>query len=604
MCGIIGAVAKRDISELLILCLKRLEYRGYDSAGMVVINDHQELQRLRSLGKVQDLETEWRVNKIHGNIGLSHTRWATHGKPSVNNAHPHISNNEIAIVHNGIIENNESLRKELQSLGYKFSSETDTEVAAHLIHKYYQKFNDLKKAVLEAAKEMHGAFALGVVHKNNPGQLIAIRRGSPLVIGIGLGENFIASDPLALAQLVTAIVYVEEGESAEITATDYKLFDDNGNQIERLPAVFNTDSTLTSKGQYRHFMLKEIYEQSQVFERMLAGRIFENQLATAIFGANASQFLPKVQQIHIIACGTSYHAGLVAKYWIESLAHIPVAVEIASEYRYRDVAVPEATLFLTLSQSGETADTLAALRKAKKSNYLATLAICNVANSTLVREADAAFLTDAGPEIGVASTKAFTSQLLALLMLSAILSKQDKILHQVASELSNLSKLTDQVLDQALAIEKLASVLVKKNNALFIGRGTLFPIALEGALKLKEISYIHAEAYAAGELKHGPLALVDADMPVIALISQNELLDKTQSNISEVAARDGLLMIIADHDIDLDGVKFNIKIPKCSIWLQPILYTIPLQLLSYYVAVAKGTDVDQPRNLAKSVTVE
>lgn len=604
MCGIMGAVSQRDISKVLLEGLRRLEYRGYDSAGIAVIDGQVELQRLRIQGKVAALAAAMQGSAIHGTTGIAHTRWATHGKPCELNAHPHLSHNEIAIVHNGIIENHEALRNKLKGANYQFTSETDTEVAAHLIHHYYQKHENLLRAVQEAAKDMHGAFALGVIHKQRPHELVAIRKGSPLVIGLGIGEQFVASDTLALRSFAQSVMYLQEGDSALLTPGEVQVFDEGNNPVTHEIHPLDGDSQVVSKGPYRHFMLKEIHEQSRVLSDTLEGRIVSVEVLKASFGEQASKIFPQIKHIHIVACGTSYHAGLTARYWLESLTGIPTQVEIASEYRYRDVVVNDQTLFIAISQSGETADTLAALYKARTLNYLATLAICNVATSTLVREADCVFLTRAGTEIGVASTKAFTTQLAALLMLAAALCPDNRA-DKVLAQLQELPALCERVLKMNQAIEELAALFVNKAHTLFVGRGVQYPVALEGALKLKEISYIHAEAYPAGELKHGPLALVDKDMPVIAVAPNDELLDKLKSNLHEVSARGGQLLVFCDasHDWQANGARL-IPVPSCGQWIAPIIYTIPLQLLAYHVAVAKGTDVDQPRNLAKSVTVE
>ncbi len=604
MCGIIGAVSERDISKVLLEGLRRLEYRGYDSAGMAVIDAHSRLKRIRIQGKVQNLADAMQETAIAGTTGIAHTRWATHGKPSEQNAHPHLSHGEIALVHNGIIENYEELRHRLLADGYQFTSETDTEVAAHLIHYHYVKKENLLLAVQTAAAEMEGAFALGVLHQHKPLELVAIRKGSPLVVGLGIGENFIASDSLALRSFAQSVIYLQEGDSAILTAQELHIYNASGALVERESTILSSDAEVASKGPYRHFMLKEIFEQSKVLSDTVEGRISSLEVLKSSFGECATHVFPQVKQIHIVACGTSYHAGMIAKYWLESLAGLPTQVEIASEYRYRDVVVPKDTLFITVSQSGETADTLAALHKAKSMDYLASLAICNVATSTLVREADCVFLTRAGTEIGVASTKAFTTQLAAFLMLAASLCP-DKRAQDVLKQLSDLPACCERVLGMNEEIEALAAFFVNKAHALFLGRGVQYPVALEGALKLKEISYIHAEAYPAGELKHGPLALVDNEMPVIAVAPNDELLDKLKSNLHEVSARGGQLFVFVD---DSQTWKSNgtrlIKVPSCGSWVAPIVYTFPLQLLAYHVAVAKGTDVDQPRNLAKSVTVE
>lgn len=604
MCGIMGSVSERDISKVLLEGLRRLEYRGYDSAGIAVIDNNARLKRVRIQGKVQNLADAMLETAIAGNTGIAHTRWATHGKPSEQNAHPHLSHGQIALVHNGIIENHDQLRQQLTASGYQFTSETDTEVAAHLIHYYYNQNENLLQAVQTAAAEMHGAFSLGVIHQQRPLELVAIRKGSPLVVGMGIGENFIASDSLALRSFAQSVTYLEEGDSACISAHEIKIYDASHKPVDRPMHALNSDTEIATKGPYRHFMLKEIFEQTKVLTDTVEGRINSLEVLRASFGERASHVFPQVKQIHIVACGTSYHAGMIAKYWLESLAGLPTQVEIASEYRYRDVVVPEGTLFITISQSGETADTLAALYKAKTMNYLASLAICNVATSTLVREADCVFLTRAGIEIGVASTKAFTTQLAAFLMLAAALCHDERA-QEVLKQLQELPSCCERTLLMNEEIESLAALFVNKAHALFLGRGVQYPVALEGALKLKEISYIHAEAYPAGELKHGPLALVDKDMPVIAVAPNDELLDKLKSNLHEVSARGGQLFVFVD---DSQSWKANgarlVEVPSCGSWIAPIVYTLPLQLLAYHVAVAKGTDVDQPRNLAKSVTVE
>ncbi|MFI4962508.1 MAG: glutamine--fructose-6-phosphate transaminase (isomerizing) [Legionellales bacterium] len=605
MCGIIGAVSERDISKVLLEGLRRLEYRGYDSAGIAVIDSSDRLKRVRILGKVQSLADAMQETAIAGNTGIAHTRWATHGKPSEQNAHPHLSHGQIALVHNGIIENHDFLRSKLMTQGYQFTSETDSEVAAHLVHYYFTQNDNLLLAVQSAAEEMQGAFALGVLHQQRPTELVALRKGSPLVVGLGIGENFIASDALALRSFAQFVFYMEEGDSALITAHEVLIYNASRTLVSRPAHPLTCTSEIASKGPYRHFMLKEIFEQSKVLSDTLEGRISSVDVLKASFGESASHLFPQVKHIHIIACGTSYHAGLIAKYWLESLTGLPTQVEIASEYRYRDVVVPENTLFITVSQSGETADTLAALYKAKNLGYLGSLAICNVPTSTMVREAECVFLTRAGVEIGVASTKAFTTQLAAFLMLAAALCPNTSKAKEVLKQLQELPGCCERALKMNDEIEALAVLFVNKAHALFLGRGVQFPVALEGALKLKEISYIHAEAYPAGELKHGPLALVDKDMPVVAVAPNDELLDKLKSNLHEVSARGGQLFVFAD---DAQMWKGNgahlINVPSCGSWIAPVVYTIPLQLLAYHVAVAKGTDVDQPRNLAKSVTVE
>lgn len=604
MCGIVGAVSFRDVSRILLEGLRRLEYRGYDSAGIAVIDESNRIKRLRIQGKVENLAQAMGETAIVGNTGIAHTRWATHGKPCEANAHPHLSKGEVAVVHNGIIENHEELRHYLQELGYEFTSETDTEVAVHLIHYHYQQDKSLLGAVQATAAQMEGAFALGVLHQQHPGELVAIRKGSPLVVGIGTNERFIASDALALRSFASSMIYLEEGDSLRLTANDVEIYDAKNNLVTREMHPLKDDFNTMTKEPYRHFMLKEIFEQGKVLADTLEGRIASQDVVKASFGEGAVDIFKKIKQIHIVACGTSYHAGLIAKYWIESLAGIATQVEIASEYRYRDVVVGENTLFIAVSQSGETADTLAALNKAKSSGYLASLAICNVATSSLVREADLVFLTRAGIEIGVASTKAFTTQLAAFLMLAAALCP-DLRAKEVLAELQQLPENCEKTLNMSAEIEAMSASFVNKEHALFLGRGVQYPVALEGALKLKEISYIHAEGYPAGELKHGPLALVDSGMPVIAVAPNDELLDKLKSNLQEVSARGGELFVFVDDEGQwaANGAHL-IRVASCGHWIAPIVYTIPLQLLAYHVAVAKGTDVDQPRNLAKSVTVE
>lgn len=604
MCGIMGATSHRDISKVLLEGLRRLEYRGYDSAGIAVIDNGGRLKRLRIQGKVQALADAMMETAIAGTTGIAHTRWATHGKPCEENAHPHLSNGEVAVVHNGIIENYEELRHYLQEMGYEFTSETDTEVAAHLIHYHYQQDKSVLLAVQATAAQMEGAFSLGVMHQQHPDELVAIRKGSPLVIGLGMDEQFLASDALALRSFAQSIIYLEEGDSAHLTAKEVKIYDANNQLVQREVEPLKDDCHAVSKTPYRHFMLKEIFEQTKVLADTLEGRITSLEVLKASFGERATSVFTQIKQIHIVACGTSYHAGMVARYWLESLTGLPTQVEIASEYRYRDVVVSDKTLFITISQSGETADTLAALHKAKAMNYLASLTICNVATSSLVRESDCVFLTRAGVEIGVASTKAFTTQLAAFLMLAAALCPDERA-KKVLAELQQLPANCERVLKINAEVKSLAIRFVHKSHALFLGRGVQYPIALEGALKLKEISYIHAEAYPAGELKHGPLALVDAAMPVVAVAPNDELLDKLKSNLQEVSARGGELFVFVDDSQDwpTNGAHL-IQVPTCGHWIAPIIYTIPLQLLAYHVAVAKGTDVDQPRNLAKSVTVE
>ena len=611
MCGIVGAIASRNATGILLEGLRRLEYRGYDSAGMAVVSpNNTHIERLRRKGKVQELADAIDAEEFVGNVGIAHTRWATHGEPSERNAHPHLSKDHIAVVHNGIIENHDALREELQGLGYEFTSDTDTEVIAHLVEHYLAEANDLLEAVRRAVGRFDGAFALGVLDSNSPERIIAARSGSPLVIGAGIGENFIASDQLALLQVTDRFMFLEEGDFAEISRSRIKVVDRNGETAQRDVHQFDHHVDATDKGSYRHYMLKEIFEQPGVVAATLQGRITDTHVLEQSLGAAATDILDRVKAVQIIACGTSYHAGLVAKYWIEELAGIPCRVEVASEFRYRKTIVLPDTLFLTISQSGETADTMAALRMAKESGYLASLAICNVASSTLVRESDLVFLTQAGPEIGVASTKAFTTQLVALLVITLMLARRNGLTQQKETEIVGALKELPDVMGQALALDDAINTLSEqfadKHHSLFLGRGALYPIAMEGALKLKEISYIHAEAYPAGELKHGPLALVDREMPVITVAPNNELLDKLKSNLQEVRARGGVLYVFADAETAMvaDENTRVIQVPPIIDILEPILYTIPRQLLSYHVAVLKGTDVDQPRNLAKSVTVE
>ena len=611
MCGIVGAVAERNITAILIEGLKRLEYRGYDSAGIAVIDSDGQLSRLRRSGKVAELDQAQRLEPLSGRLGIAHTRWATHGAPCERNAHPHFSSHELAVVHNGIIENHQALREQLKDLGYLFTSDTDTEVIVHLLHHKLHELGDLTTALKAAVQELHGAYGLAVISASQPDRLLAARSGSPLVIGLGLGENFLASDPLALRQVTDRFVYLEEGDIAEIRRDSVRIWDLNGQDVQRETVQHQDGAEAADKGEYRHFMLKEIHEQPKVVQRTLEGRLGDAQVLVEAFGPQAAELFAKVRNVQIIACGTSYHAGMVARYWLEGLTGIPCQVEVASEFRYRKVAVQPDSLFVTISQSGETADTLAALRNTKGAGYLASLAICNVATSSLVRESDLTLLTNAGPEIGVASTKAFTTQLVGLLLLTLALGQVHKRLApgleaELVEELRRLPSRLGEVLGMDKAVEKVAELFAEKHHTLFLGRGVQYPVALEGALKLKEISYIHAEAYPAGELKHGPLALVDSDMPVVTVAPNDELLEKLKSNLQEVRARGGQLIVFAAEQAGLeDGEGTHVvSMPHCHEVLAPIYYTLPLQLLSYYVAVLRGTDVDQPRNLAKSVTVE
>ena len=610
MCGIVGAVAQRDVAEILINGLHRLEYRGYDSAGVAVVDPNHELHRVRCLGKVKALDEAVAVKPLIGGTGIAHTRWATHGEPSEANAHPHTSGN-FAVVHNGIIENHEELRELLKSRGYVFNSQTDTEVIAHLVNWEMRTSSTLLEAVQKTVKQLTGAYGMVVLDREHPEHLVAARSGSPLVIGLGIGENFLASDQLALLSVTRRFIYLEEGDIAEITRRTVDIYDANGQKVEREVHESNLENDAAEKGKFRHFMQKEIYEQPNALINTMEGRILHNNVIVDAIGNGAAEILEKVEHIQIVACGTSYNAGMTARYWFEALAGVSCDVEIASEFRYRKFVTRPNSLLVTISQSGETADTLAALRLAKEKGYMAALTICNVSSSSLVRESDLAFMTRAGVEVGVASTKAFTTQLAALLMLVTAIGKvKGNISNEKEVEIVKALQSLPAEIEKALAfdkdIETLAEDFAEKNHALFLGRGEFYPIAMEASLKLKEISYIHAEAYAAGELKHGPLALIDADMPVIVVAPNNELLEKVKSNIEEVRARGGQLYVFADKEAGFtpsEGMKI-ITMPKVNEIIAPIFYTVPMQLLSYHVALIKGTDVDQPRNLAKSVTVE
>ncbi|MFT5708106.1 MAG: glucosamine--fructose-6-phosphate aminotransferase (isomerizing) [Oceanospirillaceae bacterium] len=607
MCGIVGATTERSVAQILIEGLRRLEYRGYDSAGMAIY-DGEQLQRLRRQGKVKMLADAQAQTPLQGNAGIAHTRWATHGVPAERNAHPHMSNQRIAVVHNGIIENFEVLRDELIIDGYVFESETDSEVIVHLLDRAIEKGLDLLSAVQECTKLLKGAFALGIMLKDYPAQLIAARKGSPLVIGVGIGENFIASDRLALLPVTDRFMFLEEGDIAFVDRNNIDVWDIDGNRTDRSVSRYEYGTNAADKAGYKHYMLKEIYEQPKVTEAAFKDRILDGLVDASCFGESAAAIFDQVKQVHIIACGTSYHAGLVAKYWMESIAGIPTLVEVASEYRYRKVVINDGTLFVSISQSGETADTLAALRDVKE-QILANLAICNVAGSSLVRESDIHLLTNAGPEIGVASTKAFTTQLVSLLLTTLVLGRRFALTNErereIVADLEKLPSIIEKALHMDTDIETMAGHFAEKNHSLFLGRGTLYPIAMEGALKLKEISYIHAEAYPAGELKHGPLALVDKEMPVVAVAPDNSMLDKLKANLQEVRAREGQLFVFCGSDAITTNEGYNVlRMPQMPEILEAIVYTIPMQLFSYHVAVLKGTDVDQPRNLAKSVTVE
>ena len=606
----VGAVAQRYVAPILLEGLKRLEYRGYDSAGMAVLDPAHRLDRRRVLGKVVGLEQALEAAPLDGSLGIAHTRWATHGEPSTRNAHPHVSREAVALVHNGIIENHASLRATLTAAGYEFSSETDTEVAVNQIHAFLDQGEDLLKAVQATAALLDGAFALGVISRDEPGRLVAARRGSPLVIGLGIGENFIASDVFALLPVTQRFIFLEDGDTADIGRQRVAIYDVAGRPVTRPEVVSKLSADAAEKSGYRHFMLKEIFTQPQAVAETLEGRLLQGRVAPDLLGEQGARILARVKAVNIVACGTSFHAGTVAKYWLEGLAGIPCTVEVASEFRYRRPVVREDTLFVTISQSGETADTLAALREAKRWGYAHSLAICNVPESSLTRESEVVLMTRAGPEIGVASTKAFTTQLVALMLLTLALGRQHGMPAALEAELvgalETLPGKLNAVLELNAAIDKVAEQFVNRQHALYLGRGSMYPIAMEGALKLKEISYIHAEAYPAGELKHGPLALVDEEMPVIAVAPNNELLEKLKSNLEEVRARGGQLYLFADSQAAVirNPAIHVTTLPAVHDAIAPIVYTVPLQLLAYHVAVLKGADVDQPRNLAKSVTVE
>ena len=610
MCGIVGAVAKKDICPILLEGLKRLEYRGYDSAGFAVISNNEKLQRIRIKGKVDKLNEQYKLAPLRGSTGVAHTRWATHGKPNIKNAHPHTCNNQLALVHNGIIENHHKLRDKLISTGFKFNSDTDTEVIVNALFNELDSNTDLLAAMFKVMKLLEGAYALGVINTDEPDRLIAARKGSPLVIGVGVDEYFVASDVFALLPATQKFIYLEEGDVADITADKLTIYDKNKKIVERPIHISESSVDLTDKQGYRHYMMKEIFFQPDAISKTLKGRITKDQIITKEFGESADLIFSKTECIKIVACGTSYHAGLIAAYWMEKIANIHCQVEIASEYRYRKSVILDNTLFVAVSQSGETADTLAALRTAKDASYLSTLAICNVDESSLTRDSDLCFLTHAGTEIGVASTKAFTTQLVALFLLVIAVAKHNGLTKsdeaKLIKQLNSLPIRVSKVLEHKNSIELMAKDFADKHHALFLGRGSFLPVAMEGALKLKEISYIHAEAYAAGELKHGPLALVDEDMPVVAVAPNNNLLEKLKSNLEEVKARGGKLYIFADEISEVESTNgmFVLNINNVYDYMSPIIHTIPLQLLAYYVAVIKGADIDQPRNLAKSVTVE
>lgn len=616
MCGIVGGIAERNLVPILLEGLRRLEYRGYDSSGIAVQNEGNNLKRIRSLGKIKNLQNkiDQDTESLSGSLAIAHTRWATHGVPSENNAHPHISNNSVAVVHNGIIENYQSLKENQQKQGYTFTSETDTEVVAHAVHTHVTTANDLFTAVQHAIQEFEGAYAIGVISKDDPDTLIAARKGSPLVIGLGIGENFIASDVSALLPVTQNFIFLEDGDIAKITRDQIHIFDAHGLSVERPIKQSNLSATAVELGEHKHYMHKEIFDQPQAVIDTLEGRISQQHVLVSSFGYEAEQIFQSTQQVQIIACGTSFHAGLVAKYWFEDILNMSCQIEVASEYRYRNPVIQNNTLFVTISQSGETADTLAALKQLKSSKNLniPTLTICNVAESSLTRESDLTCLTHAGPEIGVASTKAFTTQLVVLALLMTSIGKlqqriSDEQEQKIVQGLQKLPSLINSALAQEETIKNMAKLFADKQHALFLGRGTMYPIALEGALKLKEISYIHAEAYPAGELKHGPLALIDENMPVIAVAPKDDLLEKLKSNIQEVKARGGQMIVFEDEESDISSEKsFTVLKVTQNVGriTAPITFNIALQLLSYHVALIKGTDVDQPRNLAKSVTVE
>ena len=610
MCGIVGAIAERDIVPVLVEGLRRLEYRGYDSAGVAVVDDNNNIRLCRTVGKVAELDEKLEKDSLLGRIGVAHTRWATHGGVTEANAHPHVSGDRVAVIHNGIIENFQPIKDELLEKGYVFASETDTEVAAHLIHEYLKQGLDFVAAVGKAVERFEGAYALLVVDVEDPDRIVVSRVASPLVIGLGDGENYVASGVPALLPVTQRFIYLEQGDLAEIRRDSVRIVAADGKEVTREVHETEWDSASAEKAPYSHFMLKEIFDQPSALADTLYGRVSNQRVLPESLGPKASEMLDQVEHIHIVACGTSYHAGCVAKYWVESLAGVPCQVEIASEYRYRHVVVPPNTLFVTLSQSGETADTLEALRIAKELDYIGTLTICNSAHSSMVRESDLVMMTQAGPEIGVASTKAFTTQLLSVLIVTLMMAKHRGLSEEREKEfvanLTHAAAASDLALRMSDELQELAKDFADKQHTLFLGRGPMWPIAMEGALKLKEISYIHAEAYAAGELKHGPLALIDDEMPVVVVAPNNELLDKLKSNMQVVRARGGQLYVFADQETGIEsepGMKV-IAMPHADRMIAPIVYTVPLQLLAYHVAVLLGTDVDQPRNLAKSVTVE
>jgi glucosamine--fructose-6-phosphate aminotransferase (isomerizing) len=609
MCGIVAAAARREVSEILLEGLRRLEYRGYDSAGMALLDASNQLHQHKRQGKVEQLEEAQKNQPLEGYTGIAHTRWATHGEPSSANAHPHCSNGRVALVHNGIIENHEVLREELRQAGYLFVSETDSEVIVHLLHSFLLAGDSLLDALANTTKRLEGAYAIAVIDRDHPGEIVAAREGSPLVVGIGIGENFLASDQMALRQVTDRFIFLHEGDFVRITPLALEIFDASMSPVERKRTLISDMVEVVDRGEYNHFMMKEIFEQPKALSDTL-DTAPGSTISDSRFGEGAKAIFDQVTAVQIVACGTSYHSGMVARYWLEELAGIPCQVEVASEFRYRNRVQHPGSLLVTVSQSGETADTLAALRNVDENEFVGSLVISNVDNSSLVRESDLVFLTRAGTEIGVASTKAFTTQLVAFLMLTTVLGRRGSLSTQREAEimaaLQELPHAVTKTLRRDPAIQTLSEKFTSKHHALFLGRGIQYPIAMEGALKLKEISYIHAEAYPAGELKHGPLALVDEDMPVVAVAPNDELLEKLKSNLEEVRSRGGELYVFADKEASFDaGDRVHVlRMPRCAEVLKPIVYTVALQLLSYHVAVQKGTDVDKPRNLAKSVTVE
>ena len=608
MCGIIAAASTRNVGKLLVQGLHRMEYRGYDSAG-IALHQLEGVAHLRTLGKVQLLEDKMIEEKPRSKLGIAHTRWATHGEPSETNAHPHKSNDEVFIVHNGIIENHLELKAELEKEGYSFASQTDSEIIAHLLDFNLKQGMTMIEAMFASKEKLDGAYAIAAMHRDDESKLVIARQKSPLLIGLGTDEVFAASDPLAISQLTNDFIFLEDGDVAEISADTYKIFDAVDSEASRQVSRIDISSQATSKGEYRHFMEKEIYEQPDALLNTIDGRISGEDVLDNIFGLGSTELFKKVERIQIVACGTSLHAGRVAANWLSAIAELPCQIDYASEYRYRNPHVDENSILITISQSGETADTLAALNYAKEKNYLATVGICNVPTSTLARESDFVLFTNAGPEIGVASTKAFTTQLAALMLLTLSLAKarnlNPKLRQRIVTALRALPEIITQTLELKDSIIEMAPAIANKDNALFLGRGIFYPVAKEGALKLKEISYIHAEAYPAGELKHGPLALIDENMPVIALAPESEIAEKLVSNLEEVKARGGTLYVFSDPSVSIDVKSGSlVPMPKCDFLLTPIIYTIPLQILSYEVALLRGTDIDQPRNLAKSVTVE